>query len=79
MLQNDQFAALKDRPRRFLLFRRFLSPKPANYENYGLWKSEKPPNRQYGGFSAVFVRFFNGFPMFSPFLPTKPANYENYG
>ena len=30
VLQNDQFAALKDRSWRFLLFRRFLSPKPAN-------------------------------------------------
>ena len=48
----------------FLLFWRFLSPKPANQENYGFWKSEKPPNRQYGGFSAIFVQFLQVFKRF---------------
>ena len=51
----------------FSLFWWFLSAKPANLENDEFWKSEKPPNRQYGGFSAVFVRFLAVFHYFADF------------
>ena len=51
----------------FSLFWQFLPTKAANLANYGFKKSEKPPNRKYGGFSAVFVRFLAVFHYFADF------------
>ena len=92
VLQNSQFAAIKDRSEHFLLFWRFLSSKSTNYKSYELWKSKKPPNCQYAGFLVVFwwflcvFLFLAVFQYFDHFNPPNPlirkiivyGNLKNY-
>ena len=52
----------------FSFFQKKLLTKLANLAKNGFWKFEKPPNRQNGGFWAVFVRFLGVFCGFSFYL-----------
>ena len=52
----------------FSFFQKNLLTKLANLAKNGFWKFEKPPNRQNGGFWAVFVRFLGVFCGFSFYL-----------
>ena len=42
----------------FSLFWQFVTTKVANLEKYGLWKSEKLPDCQYGGFLHILCGFW---------------------
>ena len=60
MLLNDQFAAIKDRTVWvfFNIFRVFAGQKKPPFFRFDKLKFLKPPNRNFGGFYAVCVRFF---------------------
>ena len=55
----------------FSFFQKNLLTKPANLAKNGFWKFEKPPNRQNGGFWAVFGRFLADFWFFCNFYTTN--------